>query len=250
MVKRVEQLEVRTYERQEIEAITGVKIGSHNFIRDVRNRLEKWGYTCETPNRGPVIITSRPTSARAKLKEIMLRLFKLDIQIAKEDDFRDGTLDFACFLDFMLNEPYAEMMPWAMRHTMIKDMYGMDIAEITLRRWASHLIQHDILSKSPFRQDSMWWKTTKVDTKKYQEPVPDDEIDAIPQYFQRCSEIFQEKQKTHDKKNEAWKETYRKLWGEFGCCYYRCYCLQVNGIGNDEIDTILTLVSNIIEEGE
>lgn len=246
----MEQLEVRVYERQEIAEITGVKQGSHNFIRDVRNRLEKWGYTCETPNRGPVIITSRPTTAGAKLKEIMLRLFKLDTQIAKKDDFRDGTLDFACFLDFMLNEPYAETMPWAMRHTMIKDMYGMDIAEITLRRWASHLIQNDILHKSPFQQDSMWWKTTMVDYNKYQEPVPDDEIDAIPKFFQRRAVILQEKLKLHDKKSEAWKETYKELWREFGCCYYRCRCLRINGIGNDEIDTILTLISNIIEECE
>ena len=246
----MEQLEVRSYQRQEIAAIMGLDVTSHNFIRDVRDRLEKWGYTYEAPRGGAFNITSRPTSARARLKEIMVRLFKLDVQIAVDDGVRDGTLDFACFLDFMLNEPNAETMPWTMRHTMIKDMYDMDISEITLRRWVSRLIQHDILNKSHFRQDSMWWKTTIIDDQKNQEPVPENEIETVHHYFQRRSEILQEKIETLGDKNKAWNETYKKLWSEFGCCYYRCHCLQINGIGNDEINTILTLVSDIIEEGE
>lgn len=243
----MEQLEIRPYERKEIAEITGLKLDSHNFIRDVKNRLDKWGYTYETPRGGPVIITARPTSAKARLKEIMIRKFGLDTQIAQETEIRDGILDFACFLDFMLNEPPAKTMTWQMRHTLIQEMYGMDISEITLRRWASRLIKNDILDKSPFSQDAMWWMTTIVDDQKYQEPVPDGELEIIPKYFQRRSEILDEKLAALGDKKEAWNETYRCLWAEFGCCYYRCRCLQINGIGNDEIDTILSLVADIVE---
>ena len=39
----MEQLEVRAYERQEIAEIMGLKTDSHNFIRDVKIRLDAWG---------------------------------------------------------------------------------------------------------------------------------------------------------------------------------------------------------------
>lgn len=245
----MEQLEIRTYERQEIAEITGVKLGSHNFIRDVRSNLEKWGYTCETPRGGPVNITSRPTSAKAKLKEVMLRLFKLDTQIANKNEYRDGTLDFACFLDFMLNEPAAEMMPWATRHLQIKEMYGMEISEVTLRRWTSRLIRNDVFYQDPSRVGAAWWKTMVEGQEKIQTPVPENEIETVYQYFRRRSEIFQSKSNELDDSRVAWSETYKALWAEFGCCYYRCRCLKINGIGNDEIDTIITLVNDIIEDG-
>ena len=53
----MEQLEVRSYERQEIAEIMGLKIGSHNFLRDVKIRLDAWGYDYETPRGGAIIIT-------------------------------------------------------------------------------------------------------------------------------------------------------------------------------------------------
>ena len=87
----------------------------------------------DTPNRRNI----KPETAKERLAEIMIRLFGLDIQI--------DTLDFACYMDFMLNEPHAQTMPWKLRHEKIMEQYGMDIAEITLRRWTNRLIEHGVV---------------------------------------------------------------------------------------------------------
>lgn len=238
----MEQLEVHAYERQEIAEIMGLKTSSHNFLRDVKSRLDAWGYDYETPWGGAVIISRKPETAKERLAEIMIRLFNLDIQI--------DTLDFACYLDFMLNEPDAKNMPWTLRHEKIMGNYGMDISEITLRRWTNRLIECGVMFKSPFAQDAEWWMTTITLGEKDQDPVPDDMRHLIPEYFQRRHELYKETLKVKGgDKQAAWKETFQQLWQEYGCCFYRCNCLEINGISTDEIDNIIALVTEIIQEG-
>ena len=236
----MKHLEVRAYERQEIAEIMGLKVSSHNFIRDVRDRLEKWGYTCEAPRGGAVIITSKPETAQARLAEIMIRLFRLDIQIE--------VYDFACYLHFMLNEPAAQAMPWVERHTLIQEMYGLDISEITLRRWTKHLLDGDIMHKSEGRQDSEWWMTYTDSMGKHQEPVEEDALPQMHQYWKRHTELLNEwRIKCKGNESAAWSATRKQMWQEYQCCYYRCKCLTINGIGNEEINTILDLVDEILE---
>ena len=238
----MEQLEVRSYERQEIAEIMGLKIKSHNFIRDVKIRLDAWGYDYETPRGGAIIITRKPETAKERLAEIMIRLFNLDIQI--------DTLDFACYLDFMLNDPDAKKMPWKLRHEKIMEDYGMDISEITLRRWTDRLVECGVMFKSPFAQDAQWWMTTITLGRKDQEPVPEDMRHLIPEYFQKRQELYKEALETEcGNAQAAWKKTYQQLWEEYGCCFYRCKCLEINGISTDEIDHIIALVTEIIQEG-
>lgn len=236
----MEQLEVRAYEREEIAEIMGLRTDSHNFIRDVKNRLNAWGYDYETPRGGAVIITRKPETAQERLAEIMIRRFKLDIQIE--------VYAFACFLHFMLNEPAAQVMPWGTRHAMIQEMYGLDIAEITLRRWTKHLINEDIISKSEGRQSSEWWITYKVDGVKHQMLVEEEELPAMHTYWKRHAELLEKMLIKHNgNRSAAWEETKKQMWIEYGCCYYRCKCLQINGISTEEIETIIDLVDEILE---
>ncbi len=51
----------------------------------------------------------------------------------------------------------------------------------------------------------------------------------------------------HGNKNAAWQATKEKMWAKYGCCYYRCKCLQIDGISNEEINTIVDLVDEILE---
>ena len=159
----------------------GLKTDSHNFIRDVKIRLDAWGYDYETPRGGAVIITRKPETAQERLAEIMIRRFNLDIQIE--------VCDFACYLHFMLNEPAAQTMPWGTRHAMIQEMYGLDIAEITLRRWTKRLKDEDIISQSEGRQSSEWWITYRVDGEKHQEPVEEADLPAVHNYWKRHAEV-------------------------------------------------------------
>ncbi len=236
----MEQLEVRSYSRKEIAEIMGLRVSSHNFIRDVRDRLEKWGYDCETPRGGPVIITRKPETAHERLAEIMIRLFKLDIQIEVDA--------FACYLHFMLNDPAAQTMPWRTRHEVIQEVYGLDIAEITLRRWTSHLMDGKIMDQSQGWQDAQWWITYIDGGKKHQKTVDEDGLQEVHQYWKRHGEILNKMRVAFNgDEQKAWKETKTQMWAEYHCCFYRCKCLSINGIGNDEINTILDLVDEILE---
>ena len=242
----MKQLEIRAYERQEIAEITGIPMfyqsgnPNHDFIGRVKDRLQKWGYTCKTPRGGAVIITGKPETAEERLAEIMIRLFGLDIQIE--------VYPFACYLHFMLNEPAAQTMPWIERHAMIQEMYGLDISEITLRRWTKHLLDADIMSKSEFRQDSEWWMTYNDGGEKHQVPLEEEDLPQLRQYWQRHTELLEQwRVQCNGNMSAAWEATKKQMWQEFHCCYYRCKCLTINGIGNEEIDTILDLVDEILE---
>ena len=236
----MKQLEIRAYERQEIADIMGLKINSHNFLRDVRIRLDAWGYDYETPRGSSIIITRKPETAKERLAEIMMRLFNLDIQI--------DTLDFACYLDFMLNEPHAKTMPWKLRHEKIMEEYGMDILEITLRRWTNRLEECGVIFKSPFMQDAEWWMTTITFGIKDQKPVPDELQHLIPEYFQRQKELYEAALEAKDGNiYAAWKAAHKQLWKEYECCFYRCKRFEINGISTEEIDNIVALVTEIIE---
>ena len=236
----MKQLEIRPYSRQEMAQIIHKKADSPNFVRDVRSILDSWGYTCELPRGGAVIITRKPETAKEQLAEIMIRLFNLDVQI--------DVYGFACFLHLMLTKPEAQRMPWGVRHSMIKEMYGQDVSEITLRRWTKHLLDADILSKSQCPQSAEWWMTYNDSaTGKHQEAVDDSDLPKVHQYWQRHGEVLSEMRNVYNgNESLAWSETKKAMWAEFGCCYYRCKCLQINGIGHEEIATIVALLDEIL----
>ena len=48
-------------------------------------------------------------------------------------------------------------------------------------------------------------------------------------------------------KSKAWKETFKQLWGEFGCCYYACPRFTINAIGDEYIDEICDIVAEICD---
>jgi len=79
----MEQLELRTYSREEISEITGISTASGHFARDVKNRLSRWGYEYSyNPKR--VKIEKKPETAKEKLYEYMQRELGLSVQIEAE----------------------------------------------------------------------------------------------------------------------------------------------------------------------
>ena len=103
------RLEKRAYSREEISEITGIPRvyqsgnANGNFISRVRERLENWHYSVETPRGGAVIITGQPETALNRLHEIMMRKLDFDVQVRPRD--------FACFMHFMMTVPDADCMP-------------------------------------------------------------------------------------------------------------------------------------------
>lgn len=48
-------------------------------------------------------------------------------------------------------------------------------------------------------------------------------------------------------KGKAWKETYKRLWAEFGCCYYYCKCFALSAFSED-YETDLCEVYELAQE--
>ena len=148
----------------------------------------------------------------------------------------------------MLNDANEQTMLGKRRHEKISEEYGLYSSEITLRRWTNRLIEHGVIFKSPFAQDAEWWMTTITLGEKDQEPVPDEMRHLIPEYFHRRQELYKEMLLNEGGDTKAaWKKTYTVLWAEYGCCFYRCHWLEINGISTEEIDHIIMLVTEIIE---
>ena len=249
----MEQLEIRAYERQEISVITGIPMvyesgnPNHDFIGRVRDRLEKWGYSCETPRGGAVIITHKPETAEDRLKEIMFRLFGLDIQTGTNGEMDNGATVFACFLHFMMTEQIAQTMPWGERYAWLEENYGVKVAYPCLNHWAKRLLENEIMDKSTGKSDAMWWMTYYIDGEKHREPVDENDPDLLA-YKKRHDQIYSNKlRKTKDDWKSAYASTKKEMWQEYKCCYYQCKCLQVNGIISSEIETVLELVEEIVE---
>ncbi len=64
---------MRFYGRAEIAEITNISIAAHNFSRDVKDTLAKWGYGYDWINRRGVTITYVPTTSEERLQEILVR---------------------------------------------------------------------------------------------------------------------------------------------------------------------------------
>ena len=249
----MEQLELRAYERQEIAEITGIplvyKSGRPNkdFIGRVSERLDKWGYSCDMPRGGTVIITRKPETAEERLKEIMFRLFNLDTQTGTNGEMENGTTVFACFLHFMMSEEIAQTMPWGERYAWLEYNYGIIAKPPCLTRWTKRLIQNGIMNKSHGKDDAMWWMTCYIDGKKHRYPIDDNDAELL-QYKASQDKIYSEMLvETKGDWRNAYGMTKQAMWQEYKCCYYQCKCLYVNGITNDEIEMVLELVEEIVE---
>ena len=190
-----------------------------NFKRNVENTLTKWGYEYNY-SRNSIEIVKAPEGAAARLNEIMVREFKLDIQI--------DTIAFAYFIHAMGEIDSFSSMPWGEREEMLKAAYGIKVSEITLKRWGAKLVERQILSKSGER---CCWRTIDSILGKKRELVTGDqeaEAEARAYFLERMALI---KKYGNDKK--GWKSAFKELWNKYGCCYY--YCKGFNLVAYDNL---------------
>ena len=223
----MKQLELRRYSREELAEIFTLDIHSHNFARDVRNKLENSGYGFDRKDqpRDGIRILSKPEKPQERLAEIVYRCFGVDIQV--------DAVQFAYFLSAFTDIDGFEAMPWAERELVCRNHYGTSAVEKTLRNWCHQLLEKQIITKCV---ESAAWKTTIVGKKKMRERILPDNREVVWDYYNRRSEIFAEEYKeilplalsrgetSQKARNEAWSATYKRLWQEFDCCYYYCKC--------------------------
>ena len=254
LIRRVltlKQLETKFYSRQEIAEILSVNIkDSNNFKRNVENKLRKWGYKYNYSRKGVEIIEA-PISATAKLSEILIRHYGIDIQI--------DAYSFACFISAFVEIEGFCSMPWEERKINMEQVYGISVEERTLRNWCNKLINTNTIAKTGEKTN---WRTICISGKKEREW-----IDGIPEAEQEMKEYYSLRKQLVDKyiadavaagktdckeiKAEAWKTAYETLWKKYGCCYYSCKGLLLSGFDDTEVlAEIYELVNKITTEGE
>lgn len=176
-----------------------------NFKRNVENTLAKWGYEYKY-SRQTIEIVKAPESAQARLSEIMIREFKLDIQI--------DSLAFAYFIySFGVIDGFGSM-PWKEREEIFKSAYGIKVSEATLKRWGAKLIERGLLAKEGARS---CWRTLENRTREL--VTGDEELEAEARaYFTERAKVLKENK---DNK-KSWGIAFNTLWNKYGCCYYYC----------------------------
>lgn len=226
------QLQKKFYTRAELAEIIGVDGKDKNFSRKVKTTLDNWGYKIDNYSRKGVDIVDIPATAHEQLKEIMLRVFNLDIQV--------NIYAFACYLCLLMEYEDFTSMPWNQRVTEMKEIYNISVSKDTLEKWSNKLIEQKVVYKD--KNDKTNWKTTKntVTGANVHIRVDGDE------------ELEEEMQRYKDRRRELYKTmspdaVSAVLWEEFGCFYYMCGTLVLNAIER-KMDKIYELVKEI--EGE
>lgn len=214
----MKQLEMRFYGRAEIAEITNISIAAHNFSRDVKDTLAKWGYGYDWINRRGVTITYVPTTPEERLQEILVRQFHVDIQV--------DMFSFSCFVTAFSDVEGFDNMPWGVRKGILYELTGKQYDERTLSNWARKLLEQEIMIKGTA---GSYWKTEIKNNRKIRSSVSKQEVDS---YYIRRAELLNEletdykriKPKASDReaRKAAWEAVYFHLWDEFNCCYYSC----------------------------
>ena len=238
----MEQLELREYSREEMAEILSLNTRSSNFRRDVLSKLEKWGYTVDYPPRRSITILSRPETPEERLREILIRVLNMDVQI--------NPIQFACFIAAFNSIDGFEGMPWAERVEALHERYGFYVCERTLSNWCSKLYALGIITRAG---TSSAWMTTISNGLKTRRRLQPEEQEEIEAYFRRRGELQQEFYKEStlppiEARKTSYRSAYSILWQEYGCCYYYCKALML-GINFDgyaeEIFQIYELVDEI-----
>ena len=128
----MKQLECRKYSREEIAEILSIPVKDSHFARNVKQTLDKWGYKYNY-TRTAVTITDKPQTAQERLKELLIRGLKVNIQT--------DSYEFSCFLYELAKSDEFQSMPWGKRVDVLLEKYGVSVSEKTLRNWCAHLIR-------------------------------------------------------------------------------------------------------------
>lgn len=216
MVSRIkeismEQLELKTYTKQELGIILGIPVDAH-FARRIKTLLNNCGYKYTYGKT--ITITYQPTTAIERFQEFVLRGLELDI--------RFNVYGFACFLDALITDIDFTAMPWAERVKVLKEDYEVEIDERTLRRWYTKLVDKNLVSKSP--ESAGFWMTIIADGETHRHKVEQDD-EEWKAYWTRFYELVKSGE-------EHPKQVVNK---EFGCNFFGSKSIELNAC-NDFIN--------------
>lgn len=238
----MKQLQERVYTKAEIADFLSINVKDKNFKRNVENTLKKWGYDFEYPPYSKTITITYVPEGENKLAEILIREYNLDVQIDTES--------FACFLHAFNYIEGFYSMPWGERQTLIKDVYGIDVNEKTLRNWANKLMAAGALVKTNI--DKTYWKSTRIsESEMYREETTKEEFVAFYKYRNEeykkniVALITTGNEDLQEVKKKAYGEAHKAAMRKFdNWCFYSCKSFLLSSFD----DKCLTEIFEIVEE--
>lgn len=233
MSSSVYRFEKRSYPRAEIAEIMALNPKSRNFARDVKNRLDKWGYEYEYKSSS-VLITKVPATPEERLNELLIKKLNLDIQT----NLRGFALVF-----YLLSTDYDfATSPWLTKENIILREYGFDIDDSTMRNWARKLIRANVIAKDIDSPEP--WRTIILNGSKKQERLDMNDEKTLKekeeyyslrsQYLQEADTEYQKATQTAEMNPKRWEIAIRRLWKEKKCCYYTVKPFVFNAFFDDD----------------
>lgn len=189
------------------------------------------------PKRGQTAIMWVPQLPEEKIP-YLCRLLGINSQV--------DAYNFATYVYCLLEEEDFQCRPWEEKTSWLKDCYGIEVSDRTLRSWTNKLMKEDTLVKD--KETYTWWSTTSIDGQKIRTELDDDD-ESIERYRKFNQDFFnREDVKQMDKSNKG-KAWFSEMWGTFGCKFYKCYAFTF-GAWNGEILTELIEVTKLWLEGK
>lgn len=242
----IQKLEKRFYPKDELAEIMNLSSKDKNFANKVKTRLDNWKYKYNYSRKGVEIIKT-PSTVEEKLTELLIRKLDLDIQTYIQA-FAIMLYLFATDFDFASS-------PWETKSIIINKEYGIHVADSTIRYWAKRLIREDILQKNVDEYE-LWRSYIDEFNIKRQERVSDNEekIAEYEEYKRKRSQYLKEADEAYHQEHDnslpspaRWKETFRRLWEEFHCCYYTVKPFVFNAFYDDDYREIFSLTEDLIQ---
>ena len=103
----------------------------------------------------------------------------------------DNPKEFAIFYYCLINFEEYPYCPWETRARLLRENYGLTTDHRKLQNWCKMLIERGLLSKSG-KSDARVWTTFYRDYKKCQEPIDENDKEAIAakdRYWERFWEL-------------------------------------------------------------
>lgn len=207
-------LSQKQYTHKEIGDFLGIDFKSHNYKRSAIKKLENLGYTSDkyewVPRKG-INILWKPTTPEERIQYLVIRL---------GIDSRVDAKAFALVIYGMLYDEDLQGVPWSIRAEMVRENYGVDVSERTLKKWLKSLEDLGELTKD--KQHYRWWKT----------------------YYNECGDRIREEVPEDDPELQQYREDIRhcyatgqeiNLWSKYKCRYYRSYYLTFGAWHNTEL---------------
>lgn len=239
-------LEKKTYKKKDLAVKMGIDPTKKNLQRTIETKLKAMGFAVEGYKftRTEAVILWEPQTAEERLN-YLLRTKNIKVE---------NTRDFAIFYYCLMNFDEYQYCPWQTRAELLQENYETTTDWRKLQNWGGMLLDAGMVIKTG-KTDKKTWTTFYVDGEKVQEPVDENDEEAVKQkneywemFFEKLNHYKEHPEDISDedkygRKLKPSSQAVKDCWRHFGCCYYNCQnfisCAWASDEEEEEIRAII-----------